>query len=74
ELIERHGLSPARLSAAGYADERPVASNDTADGRGTNRRVELVVLADVAAALNDISAGGEPPVGVIDPGPKPAGA
>jgi chemotaxis protein MotB len=69
ELIERHGLSPARLSAAGYADERPVAPNDSADGRGTNRRVELVVLADVAAALNDIGAGSDPPVGEIDPIP-----
>jgi hypothetical protein len=46
-----------------------VAGNDTADGRSANRRVELVVLADVAAALNDISAGGEPPVGEINPGP-----
>ena len=69
ELIERHGLSPARLSAAGYADERPVAPNDTADGRSANRRVELVVLADVAAALNDITAGNDPPVGEINPAP-----
>jgi chemotaxis protein MotB len=71
ELIERHGLSPARLSAAGYADERPVAPNDTADGRSANRRVELVVLADVAAALNDITAGNDPPVGEINPTPRP---
>jgi chemotaxis protein MotB len=62
ELIERHGLAPARLQAAGYADERPVAPNATVEGRSANRRVELVVLADVAAALNDIASGGEPPV------------
>jgi chemotaxis protein MotB len=65
ELIEHHHIPAARLSAAGYADERPVAANDTADGRTTNRRVELVVLADVAAALNDIASGNDPPVGVI---------
>ena len=67
ELIERHRIAPARLSAAGYADARPVATNDTVDGRSANRRVELVVLADVAAALNDIASGGEPPVGEINP-------
>jgi chemotaxis protein MotB len=67
ELIERHGIAGGRLSAAGYADERPVATNDTVDGRSANRRVELVVLADVAAALNDIANGGEPPVGEIKP-------
>jgi chemotaxis protein MotB len=72
ELIERHGLSPARLQAAGYADERPLATNDTAEGRSANRRVELVVLADVAAALNDIASGGDPPVGEIHPNPKGA--
>ena len=38
------GLAPDRLSAAGYADQRPVAPNPTADGRQLNRRVDLVVL------------------------------
>lgn len=70
ELIDRHHIDGARLSAAGYADERPVASNETADGRGANRRVELVVLGDVAAALEDIVGGADPPVGEINPGPK----
>jgi chemotaxis protein MotB len=69
ELIERHHIDPARLSAAGYADERPLATNETADGRGANRRVELVVLADVAAALREIINGVDPPVGEINPGP-----
>ncbi|HEV7864099.1 MAG TPA: flagellar motor protein MotB, partial [Acidimicrobiia bacterium] len=77
ELIERHQIAPARLQAAGYADERPVATNDTAEGRGANRRVELVVLADVAAALNDIASGvipqvPSPSVGEIHPNPEGA--
>ena len=71
ELIERHGIAAERLSAAGYADERPVAGNDTPEGRGANRRVELVVLADVAAALNEITAGADPPVAEVNP--EPAG-
>jgi chemotaxis protein MotB len=36
---------PSRLSAAGYAEFHPVASNDTAEGRAQNRRVDIVVLA-----------------------------
>src|SRR5437764_3403645 len=69
ELIERHGIDPARLQAAGYAEERPVAGNDTPEGRAANRRVELVVLADVSAALNDIASGNDPPVGQVNPAP-----
>ena len=38
-----HGVSPARLGAAGYADQHPVASNATATGRARNRRVDIVL-------------------------------
>jgi chemotaxis protein MotB len=38
------GVRATRLSVAGYADQRPVASNATARGRSLNRRVDLVVL------------------------------
>lgn len=38
------GVTPARLSIAGYAGERPVAPNDTPQGRALNRRVDVVVL------------------------------
>jgi chemotaxis protein MotB len=43
-LVEHHGIAPARLSAAGYADQRPVAPNDTGGGRARNRRVDLAIL------------------------------
>jgi chemotaxis protein MotB len=43
-LIDRHELSPNRLSAAGYAEFHPVAANNTADGRARNRRVDIVIL------------------------------
>lgn len=43
-LIVRDGFSPNRLSAAGYAEYHPVASNTTAEGRSMNRRVDIVVL------------------------------
>jgi outer membrane protein OmpA-like peptidoglycan-associated protein len=57
-LIVRDGYLPGRLSAAGYAEFHPVASNDTAGGRGLNRRVDIVVLREEAAPI--LSA---PPVG-----------
>ncbi len=38
------GVDPARITARGYGESEPVASNETADGRATNRRVELRVL------------------------------
>jgi outer membrane protein OmpA-like peptidoglycan-associated protein len=38
------GVDAARLEAAGYGQERPVASNDTDAGRAKNRRTELVIL------------------------------
>jgi chemotaxis protein MotB len=42
--LERvHNIPKALLSTAGYADGRPVASNNTAAGRELNRRVDLVV-------------------------------
>lgn len=50
-LIERHRLPPARMSAAGYADQRPVAPN-TPQQRATNRRVEVIVRATAATAAD----------------------
>jgi chemotaxis protein MotB len=44
EFLLAHGVRAGRLSATGYADQRPLASNATAAGRSLNRRVELVVL------------------------------
>ena len=41
-LVER-GVDPRRLSAAGYAEFRPVAGNEGADGRARNRRVDMVL-------------------------------
>jgi chemotaxis protein MotB len=40
----RRKVGPDRLTAAGYADRHPIASNATEGGRRRNRRVELVVL------------------------------
>jgi chemotaxis protein MotB len=42
----RFGSDAAKFSVTGYADNVPVASNDTEDGRAQNRRVEIVVLSE----------------------------
>jgi len=43
-MLDEHALPADRISAAGYAEFHPVASNATAEGRAQNRRVDLVVL------------------------------
>jgi OmpA-OmpF porin, OOP family len=44
-LIDKFGINGSRLTAVGYGEEKPIASNDTAEGRQTNRRVEAVLEA-----------------------------
>src|SRR5271165_1689535 len=60
-LILRHRFAPQRLSAAGFAEYHPIASNLTAQGRAQNRRVDIVVLGTQAvkptpsrAAVSDL--------------------
>jgi chemotaxis protein MotB len=43
-LIEDYGIAGDRLSAAGYAEFHPVASNSDPKGRQINRRVDVVIL------------------------------
>ncbi len=42
--LEDAGVNPRRLVATGYGEYHTVASNDTAEGRQKNRRVEIVIL------------------------------
>ena len=39
-LVE-HGVDASRLRAEGHGESRPVANNETGEGRALNRRVEL---------------------------------
>jgi chemotaxis protein MotB len=45
-LADRFQVDPQRFSVTGYADTVPVESNDTADGRAKNRRVDVVILSE----------------------------
>ena len=42
-LITQYDFPPERLAASGYAEYRPIASNDDAAGRAQNRRVDIVI-------------------------------
>ena len=53
-LSERFGVPRERMAIVGYADNAPVASNETEQGRALNRRVDIVVL-------NEQGLIGEPP-------------
>ena len=39
-----NGFPPQHVQAIGYADRKPVASNDTEEGRGENRRVAVIIV------------------------------
>jgi len=41
------GIDPKRLSAEGFGEYSPIASNDTAEGRMKNRRIEIKILSSV---------------------------
>jgi len=43
-FIAQYAIAPNRLSASGYGEYYPIASNDTPEGRAQNRRVDLVLL------------------------------
>jgi chemotaxis protein MotB len=43
-FLEINGIPQQRLSAIGYGEFRPVADNKTAEGRTTNRRIEINIL------------------------------
>jgi chemotaxis protein MotB len=48
-FIEDYQIAPPRLSASGYAEYHPIASNATAEGRAQNRRVDIIVLPRLSA-------------------------
>jgi chemotaxis protein MotB len=51
EFLATAGVSPSRLTAAGYSEYDPIRPNTTEAGRGENRRIEIVLLPNV----NEIS-------------------
>jgi len=46
QLFIKNGVDPDHLSVIGYGQYRPIANNNTIEGRSQNRRVRVVILAD----------------------------
>ena len=44
DYVTSKGIDRSRIEAAGYGDERPIAPNDTDDGRQKNRRIEATEM------------------------------
>ncbi len=59
KYMVEHGIEESRLSAAGYGPKRPIADNNTADGRQRNRRVEFHIVSKVEPTRT--GAGDSPP-------------
>jgi outer membrane protein OmpA-like peptidoglycan-associated protein len=57
-LLER-GIDAARITTIGYGEARPIASNDTPDGRQRNRRIEIVVSDEQGTFGDEARAGVE---------------
>lgn len=55
-LVDQQGVEPSRISAIGYGEYHPIASNDGEEEKQQNRRVEIVVL---PKELNKVRAGAE---------------
>jgi len=53
--LAKQNVNSSRFTVRGYGEEKPVATNDTADGRQENRRVEVAIVAneDLKEAAQD---------------------
>lgn len=52
-ILENSELDPRKFSATGYGEYRPIATNDTAQGRAENRRVEIVISRFIEQELEE---------------------
>ena len=60
EELVKNGVDAARIGATGFADQRPVASNNTQAGRAQNRRVEVLILPTTVKPATPADAAPEP--------------
>lgn len=60
-LFMEQGVAPGRMVAIGYADNKPVDTNTTPEGRSRNRRVNILILHENASATEELSLDGPAP-------------
>lgn len=51
-LVDKKGINPDRIVPVGYGEYKPVASNDTPEGRAKNRRVEISIISQYYSGNN----------------------
>lgn len=51
-LLEAEGISPERMSAAGYGEYRPAADRRSDEGRAKNRRIEIALIPNLEEVLS----------------------
>jgi len=76
-MLSMDGVNPSRLAAVGYGEFQPVADNATAEGRGRNRRVVLVISRnlDVRRSVSGVGSGNATPDAALQrAGTQPAPA
>nr|WP_241014483.1 OmpA family protein [Burkholderia sp. Ac-20379] len=54
-LVDASGIPATRFAIQGYGMTRPIASNDTPDGRARNRRVEITLVPDTGRSAADLA-------------------
>ncbi len=60
-VLMHQAIRPERLAVVGYADQRPIASNNSESGKAQNRRVEVLILP--TQARSNLAAGSNKPSG-----------
>ncbi len=71
-LQESAGIDPATLEAVGMGEYHPIASNKTPQGRGQNRRIEIILFPRVSALVKELPGGNKPAVRKKPDAPKTA--
>lgn len=56
-LIGQYRLEASRITAEGFGEENPAATNETPEGRALNRRVDIIVYGDVSEAVRYVGEG-----------------
>ncbi len=71
KLLQEQGVPPTMLSALGYGEYQPIASNQTVEGRSLNRRIEIVLAPAEQAPSSVVTASGKKaPVPAVRPAAK----